>query len=532
MILAQIGADASLHAADWAVIGGYLVFVLWLGFWIGRKHEGAEDYFLAGRSMTWLFIGVSLFASNISSTTLIGLAGDAYSTGIAVFNYEWMASVVLVFFASFLLPALLRSKVYTLPEFLGLRFGMGVRRYFSGLTLFLNIVVDTAGSLYAGGVVLKLLFPDVDLGMIIAALAIFAGIYTMAGGLAAVIYTDFVQTLFLLVGACVISWIAFGRVGGWEGMTEGLSHDRLSLIRPADDASVPWPGLLFGVPILGFYFWCTNQFMAQRALSAKSLDHGRGGLLVAAALKLPVLFIMVLPGTMAIHLYPELPRPDLVYPTLMFDLLPTGLLGLCLAGFIAALMSQIDSTLNAASTLVTMDFIRPLRPQLTQIGLMRVGRIATVAFMALAAFWAPEIDRFESLFKYLQQVLAYTIPPVVVLFFAAMFSARANHAGAMACMIAGTLSGAVLFVLNVVLEKTHIHFLYVAPIGCLVAWTALLIGNRLGTAPPTEDLPTRWTPDAFRAESASLASSPWHRNYRIWSIVLLIVTALLVWVFR
>ena len=373
MTVAGNEVDASLAPFDYGLIGGYLLFVILLGVWVGRRHKDAEDYFLAGRSMTWVFVGVSLFASNISSTTMIGLAGDAYATGIGVFNYEWMASIVLVFFAIFLLPFLLRSKVYTLPEFLGLRFGGFSRKYFAVLTLFLNIVVDTAGSLYAGGIIMRLVFPEIDLGWIIMVLAIFAGLYTMVGGLAAVIYTDFVQTVFLLVGAVVVSWIAFGKVGGWEGMTAGLGPERLSLIRPADDGAMPWPGLLLGVPLLGFYFWCTNQFMAQRVLSAKSLEHGRGGLLLAAALKLPVLFIMVLPGTMAIQLYPGLENADLVYPTLMFDLLPTGLLGLCLAGFIAALMSQIDSTLNSASTLVTMDFVRPKFPGLDNRQLMNIG---------------------------------------------------------------------------------------------------------------------------------------------------------------
>lgn len=524
-------AEPALHAADHGIILGYLLFVIALGFWIGRRHHDADDYFLAGRSMSWLFVGVSLFASNISSTTLVGLAGDAYATGIAVFNYEWMASVVLVFFAIFLLPFLLRSGVYTLPEFLGLRFGDGVRRYFSALTLFLNIVVDTAGSLYAGGIILRLVFPGIDLGWVILALALFAGVYTMAGGLAAVIYTDFIQTVFLLVGAVVVSWIAFDKVGGWEGMTAGLPAERLSLIRPADSDSVPWPGLLFGVPVLGFYFWCTNQFMAQRVLSARSLDHGRGGLLLAGALKLPVLFIMVLPGTMAIHLYPQLDNADLVYPTLMFDLLPTGLLGLCLAGFIAALMSQIDSTLNAASTLVTMDFVRPLRPDLDARQLMRVGRWVTFGFMLLAALWAPEIERFTSLFRYLQQVLAYTIPPVVVLFFAAIFSRRSNHVGAYACLIGGTAAGAVMFVLNAVLGLTAIHFLYVAPIGCVVSLMALLAGNHFGPAEGAGS-PIRWTPEFFREETHALHARPWFRNYRVWSLVLLVLTAALVVWFR
>ncbi|MGF1450492.1 MAG: sodium:solute symporter [Opitutales bacterium] len=541
-MLAQIPIDAELTALDIAIIAGYLAFVIGLGLWLGRKHKGAEDYFLAGRSMTWIFVGVSLFASNISSSTLTGLAAAAYSSGIAVFNYEWVAALVLVFFAVFLLPFLLRAKVFTLPEYLGLRYGPVSRKYFSALTLFLNIVVDTAGSLYAGGIVLRILFPETDLGILIAVLAVLAGIYTLAGGLAAVIYTDFIQTVFLLIGAVVITVVGYHEVGGWEGMTQGLEPGSLSLIQPIGDPSMPWPGLLLGVPILGFYFWCTNQFMAQRILSAKNLEHGRAGALLAGALKLPVLFIMVLPGTMAIHLYDSLPNPDLVYPTLMFDLLPVGLLGLCLAGFIAALMSQIDSTLNAASTLVTMDFVRPWKPEFSSKTLMGIGRIITGVFMVLAALWAPQIERFENLFMYLQQVLAFSVPPIVGLYLGGIFSRTVNAHGARLALLVGTLTGLLLFGFVVAeqwlisneqpvpdwLDAVALMHLYAAPLILAVSLAALWVGSRRGQPPTEEQLKSCWTPQFFREESKELADVPWHRNYRVWSVLLLIVTAVLV----
>jgi len=312
----------SLAPVDLIVIAVYFVFVIWLGISLGKKHDSAEDYFLAGRSMIWPFIGISLFASNISSTTLIGLAGDAYSTGICVFNYEWFAVVILIIFAIFFLPFILQARIFTMPEFLEKRFDGRARTYFSVLTLFLNIVVDTAGSLYAGGLMLKLIFPEIPMWQTITILAVVAGVYTIAGGLAAVIYTDAAQTILLLIGAVTVTFMALDKIGGWGNVTDVIPGDMLSLIRPLDDPSVPWLGLITGVPLLGFYFWCTNQFMVQRVLSAKNLEHGRWGSLLAGLLKLPVLFIMVLPGTMAILLYPDLPKPDLVYPTLMFDLLP------------------------------------------------------------------------------------------------------------------------------------------------------------------------------------------------------------------
>jgi len=520
--------DYTLAPLDLALIGLYGLVVLWIGWRLAGKHQSAEDYFLAGRGMLWPLIGISLFASNISSTTLIGLAGEAYRTGISVFNYEWMASVVLVFFAIFILPFVLRSQVFTLPEFLERRYDGRIRTYFSALTLFLNIIVDTAGSLFAGGLLLKLVFPELDMGVTIAILAIAAGLYTIAGGLAAVIYTDVIQTVLLLIGAVVITVVAFDKVGGWSGMTADLDPSRLSLIRPLDDAGVPWLGLITGVPLLGFYFWCANQFMVQRVLSAKSVNHGRWGVLLAAALKLPVLFIMVLPGTIALKLYPDLARPDLVYPTLMFDLLPTGLLGLVMAGFIAALMSQIDSTLNAASTLVTMDFVHKRRPELSSASLMKVGRWVTGIFMILAALWAQQIENFASLFKYLQMVLSYTVPPICAVYFVGAFWKGANAQGAWWTVICGTIAGALLFTANEVIGLTDLHFLYVGPILFVISLTTLLLASRSDQPPRDEQIALVWTPVFYAKETQELKALPLWKNYRLWSVALLVATGILV----
>ena len=521
----------SLAPLDYGLIALYGVAVIGIGLRLAGRHHSAEDYFLAGRRMTWPLIGISLFASNISSTTLVGLAGDAYHTGISVFNYEWMAAIVLVFFAIFILPFVLNAQVYTIPEYLERRYDGRVRTYFAVLTLFLNIIVDTAGSLFAGGLLLKLIFPDLDIGVTIAVLAVVAGLYTIAGGLAAVIYTDAIQTVLLLLGAVVITVVAYDKVGGWSAMTAGLDPGRLSLIRPLDDPGVPWLGLVLGVPLLGFYFWCANQFMVQRVLSARSVEDGRRGVLLAGLLKLPVLFIMVLPGTMAIHLYPDLPRPDLVYPTLMFDLLPAGLLGLVLAGFVAALMSQIDSTLNAASTLVTMDFVHRYRPGLGSEALMKVGRWVTGLFMLLAALWAPQIEHFPSLFKYLQMVLSYTVPPIVAIYLVGTFWTGANARGAWATVVVGTAAGGVLFLLNGILGLIDLHFLYVGPVLLVISWATLWAASRGGPPPRPEQLALVWTPAFYRRESAALRGTPRWANYRWLSAVLLALTLGLVALF-
>ncbi len=529
-------AAFTLSRVDLLILILYFVFILWLGLRFVKAHENAEEYFLAGRRMTWPFIGISLFASNISSTTLLGLSGAAYSHGISIYNYEWMASIILVFFAIFFLPLYLNSRVFTMPEFLERRFDIRSRYFLTGITLIGNIVIDTAGSLFAGGIVLKLIFPEIPMEYTIGGLALMAGLYTIAGGLAAVIYTDAVQTVLILLGSILISVAGLNKVGGWNAVTQVTPPEMLSLIRPIDDTSVPWTGLVFGVSILGFYFWCNNQFMVQRVLSAKNLNHGRWGVLFAALLKLPVLFIMVFPGTMARVLYPDLTDSNMVFPVLAFDLLPIGVVGLVIAGLLAAIMSSIDSTLNSASTLVTMDFVAKLRPDFTSERLMWVGRVTTFIFMALAAFWAPQIANFESLFGYLQRILAYLSSPVVAVFLLGVFWKRANSQGAFWGLLSGLVVSIFLFYfneINLIIWKKPIHFLHIAPL--LFGISAfVIIFVSLSTPPPLPHKTQQylWTKKTWTLDSMELLNTPWYQNYRILSVILIFFTTAVVFIFR
>jgi len=540
--------QADLSAWDYAILAAYAAAMIVVGYLASRKGGGTSEYFLAGRSMNWFMIGFALFASNISSTTLVGLAGDAYATGISVYNYEWMAGVVLAFFAIFILPMVLRSQVYTMPEYLERRFDRRARTLFAILTLFLNIVVDTAASLYAGSLLLEFVFPNLAFWQIVAALAAITGVYTILGGFAAVMVTEVIQAIILLLGSVLISYFALRQVdGGWAAVVAATPPEKLSLIRPLSDPSLPWLGLVTGVPLLGFYFWCTNQFMAQRMLSARTLADARGGAVLAGLLKLPVLFIMVLPGTIAVFLFPNLDRPDLVFPALMFDLLPTGLLGLALAGFLAALMSSIASTLNSASTLVIMDFVRPNVSGLSDRRLTQFGRIATFVFMTLAMLWAPQIASFDSLFKYLQQILSYTVGPVVALFLLGSFWPRANAAGAFWALTLGFAGGFVFFLLNVLIPGlaeqfpanaalqrldaavgVNVHFLYVGPI-LLAVSAAVLIGASLATAPPDRAgiEAFLWKPSL----SAPDRQGAWWSDYRYQAAGLMALTALILLAF-
>lgn len=524
----------TLSLIDGGVILGYVLVVLAIGFHFARRRAGAEDYFLAGRRLGWLVIGVSLFASNISSTTLVGLAGSAYDTGISISNYEWMATITLVFFAIFFIPYYLRARVYTMPEFLERRYRPACRYYFSALTILGNVFIDTAGTLYAGALVVHAFFPNIPLWELGFILALVAGVYTTAGGLAAVVYTDLIQGIILLIGAASVTFLALERVGSWEAVVAHTPPEMLSVIRPLDDATMPWLGTLIGVPVLGFYFWCTNQFIVQRVLAARNIRQARWGALLAGLLKLPVLFIMVFPGIIARQLYPHLARPDLVFPTLVGDILPIGMKGLVLAGFIAAIMSSLDSTLNSASTLITMDFVSARRPAISDERLASIGRLTTIMFMLISALWVPVVARASTLFEYLQSSLAYLFPPVVAVFLLGLFWKRANGTGALIGMIIGHGVAIATFLLDRFTDwLPSVHFLILAGL-FLVVTAAVIVVISLWTPPPPEERIRSFTWSAARMADAvdDLPAVPWHQDYRWQSLALLLLTGWLVWTYR
>ncbi len=544
-----------LAAPDLVMVLLYVVFIVALGFYFARRTETTDDYFLAGRSLTWWLIGFSLFASNVSSSTLVGLSSSAFSSGISVYNYEWMAALVLIVFLVFFLPFYLKTRVYTMPEFLERRFDQRSRYYFSALLVMMNITIDTAAALYAGALVVQIIYPQIPLWQSVVVLGFLAGVYTVAGGLKAVVYTDAVQAVLLLIGALLVAVLSFNAIGGsWADVVAVVPPEDLSIVRPASDPVLPWPGLLTGVFLLGFYFWGTNQFMVQRALAAKDLNHGRSGALFAGLLKLPIIFIMVLPGIFGRLLYPASEYPalaensDLIFPTLMFDLLPVGIRGLIITALVAAIMSSVDSTLNSASTLVTMDFIKKLKPHTPNHTLVIAGRIVTFVFMTFAILWAPQIIKFPNIWTYLQQMLAYLAPPIVACFFAGVFWKRANGHGAVAALVVGHLSAAIIFGLalsQMIIVQTQaltpeqaqmaasgtpvIHFLYLAPI-LLVISLGAMVAVSLATDRPDEEVvrTLTWSPALLAAEAPALAALPWYKNYRYQSAAMLVLIAMFV----
>jgi len=488
--------SGSLGVVDWVFVGAYVLIVFGIGVWATRRSETSDDYFLAGRSVPWLVTGLSLFATNMSGSTLVGLAGGAYQMGLAVYNYEWTAVVALLALILFFLPVYRRLEITTAPEFLEHRFDVRTRQWFSALALVGNVVIDMAGTLYAGALFITVLLPGLSLPACVAILALMAGTYAIAGGLRAAVYTDLLQGTLLLIGAGCVAGAAYGAVGGWAAVEAATAAEARRLILPMSSTVLPWPGLMTGLVLLGVYYWCINQVIVQRALAARSLTEARYGALFAGALKLPVLFLMVMPGLFALVLYPQLGNPDLVFPRLALDLLPVGVRGVILVAFIAAVVSSVDSILNSASALVTMDFYATLRPQASEQRLVLVGRIVAASVLLLGAVIAPQIREFSSLWTYLQSALSYLVPPIVAVFVGGLFSRRINRKGAFWALALGSGLGLGLLVL-----QPSLHFLYVAALLFVVS-TGVMTGVSYATAPPP---PQKVEASLWRASDAHVS---------------------------
>ncbi|WOI55828.1 sodium:solute symporter [Palleronia sp. LCG004] len=437
----------AITGLDLGVIAAYFGLIILIGIWVSRKTKSGDDLFLAGRSLGWAAIGFSLFASNISSSTLIGLTGSAYTTGIAPSAYEWLAGIPLLLMAFIFAPIFLKSRISTTPEYLERRYSRRTRLYFSALTIFFTIVVDCAGGLYAGGLVLNTFFPNVPLWASAMAIGLFAGIYTAAGGLKAVVYTDVMQAIVLIGGSAILAFMMFSQLDySFAAIRESVPNENhLSMVLPLDDETLPWPGLFFGVALLGFWYWVTNQYIVQRILGARSLPDAQWGAILGGLLKIAPLFIMVFPGAMATALLPDIETADRVFPIMITQLLPAGLTGLVLAGLIAAIMSSVDSTLNSSSTLLIHDFVTKPDREIEPGKARRWGTYATLGFMVFAIVWAPLIQFAGGLWDYLQQMFSVLVPPLVVLFVMGAVSRFGTEKGGFYTLVFGHVLGAILF---------------------------------------------------------------------------------------
>lgn len=512
-----------MHIIDLGLILAYFIFIIGITVVVMRQTKTGEDLFLAGRTLGWGVIGFSLFASNISSTTLIGLAGAAFDGGIAISNYEWMAGIVLVFMSFFVIPVFLTKQITTVPEYLDHRYNKFCRKYFSALTIIMSIVVDAAGGIFAGALVLQIFFPEISLFSTCIAIAIFAGLYTAAGGLKAVVYTDVLQAIILLIGSCAITYYVFAEYDfSWGNVKSAVPYDHLSLIRPIDDPMLPWLGTLIGVPILGFWYWATNQYITQRILGARDLDHARWGANLAGFLKILPLFIMVLPGAMAFGIYENVENPDQIFPMLINDYLPVGLKGIVIAGLFAAIMSTIDSTLNSASTLIIKDFVEGEGKDISPERLRKLGRWTTIILMAIAAIWAPNIIHFEGLFAYLQQAFAVVVPPVVAIFILGLFWRGATGTAATITLLVGHIIGIIFFILGQ-MDIWTLHFTITVGLVTALCFLLMFIISLKTTHDDVEELNVVWT----RKLSMPPSDISYYKDYRIQAGIVLILTLIM-----
>jgi solute:Na+ symporter, SSS family len=522
--------DFDLAPLDLAIIAAYAVMIVGIGFWVGRNKKDSDDFFLAGRGMVWPMVGFALIAANFSGTQYLGLAGAGYEEGIAVWNYEWLATLVLLVFALLILPIYLQSKISTVPEFLERRYDRRSRYTFSGFNVLTGMLIDSAGAMFAGALVLQLLFPDVPLGVHIAVIALLGGAYVILGGLQAVMITDTIQGVLLFGAAGAIFISIFANFDfDWAVLPELAPEGGWTVAPPADDEFLPWPGIFTGAIWLGFYVWVTNHMIVQKVLAAKNLDHGRWGALFAGGMQLPLLVLLIFPGILATGVWEELPDPDMAWPAMVFEFLPVGARGLVIAALIAALMSTLDSVLNGASSLVVNDFVKPHSSNLSERQLLMIGRGLVALFMVLAALWAPVITTFDTLVEYFQSFLGYVTMPLVVVLLGGIFWKRATAAAAFWTFAGVGPLGLAAFFATEIFELVDLQFLYGT--GIMVA-LSLIVFVAISLATPAPDAASIeevvFDRGTWRAESEELAGKPWYANHRWLALGLFVLTVAVV----
>ena len=438
-----------LSGADWAIVAGYFLAVFAFAFWPTRERrprKESEEYFLAGRNIGWVVIGASIFAANIGSDHVIGLAGSGAAGQMPAAQFEIIGSITLLILGWLFVPFYLKSGVFTMPEFLERRYSSGTRMYLAIVSVIGYVLTKISVTIVAGGIVFETLM-GVNFWTGAIVIVIVTGIYTIAGGLRAVLYTDVVQAVLIIGGSVIITVIGLQRIGGWSALRSTVEPAAFNLWRSTSDPHFPWTGLVFGTTILGIWYWCTDQFIVQRTLAARSIDAARKGTIFAAYLKQLPLFIFVLPGIIAYALMRQgalhYDRPDQSLPVLIGELLPSGLKGLVLAGLLASLMSSLSAVFNSCSTIVTMDLYRHIAPNSSEHRLVVVGQVVTGIMVLLSLAWIPFMGVISSgLYTYIQSVQSYISPPIAAVFLVGVLWWRANARGAMAALLVGFVVGA------------------------------------------------------------------------------------------
>ena len=538
--------NAFLGTLDWIFLVLYMLVIAGISIWSIRKSKDSPtDYFLANRNLGWWVIGASILASNVGSEHIVGLAGEAARSGTPMGHYELHSYIVLILGWVFV-PFYMRSNVYTMPEFLEKRFNAKARRLLSIIQLLSYVIAKASVTIFAGALVFNQ-FLGVGFWEGAIILVVVTGVYTVFGGLHAVMYTEAIQAFVLLIGSAVLLYFGLEKVGGWSGMIAAVPPEKLNMFRPLSDPEFPWLGILFASPIVGLWYWCTDQHIVQRCLAGRNEREARRGTIFAAYLKLLPFFIFLIPGLIAyvLHERGELILPlnadgqtdyNAAFPAMVEQIMPMGLRGLLAGGLLAALMASLASVYNACSTLFTMDIYQKMKPHASGKELVRVGRIATGVVVLLGMIWIPMMGRISSsLYNYLQSVQSYLAPPIAAVFLLGVFFKRLNAKGAYSAMVIGFIIGLIKLSLElfqkdlsgVLYDFATINFLYFCIYLFLFSVVVMVVVSLL-TPKPDEDHIKGLTFATTVAEDRAASRASWNK----WDVILsLIVVAFIVAVF-
>lgn len=546
-----------LKSLDLSITILYILGILAIGLWAGISHRrkskanAAGEYFLAGKTLKWPAIGLALFATNISTVHLVSLAQSGFDSGLLNGNFEWMAAFTLILLSLFFVPFYIKSGVATLPDFLEKRYDRSSRDWLAVISVVSAIIIHIAFSMLAGGIVLKTLF-GLNMYVSVIVICVITAIYTIIGGLKAVVVTESIQTVVLLTGAFIISYAAFNKMGGWESMTDVLKSkgemDKLSMLRPHGDSSgMPWYTVFLGYPILGIWYWCADQTIVQRVLGAKDENHARVGPLFCGFIKILPVFIFVLPGLFAYtlvqsgHLDVSSLGVDAkgnvnskgIYTLMITQLLPSGLIGVLVAALLSGLMSQVSGALNSISTLVSYDMYQRYRPEASDKQLIRIGKIAAGIALVFSLGLLPLLNQYESIFSGINDIIAHIAPPITCVFLLGVFWKGASAQSAKLTLWIGSVLGVVVFAINKLFPETligHIPFMMMA---FYLFCTCVIIQVSFSYIYPgqhTEESSQLY----WKSPLEPLQGPAWKGlgNYKVLSGLLLLVTGVLYYIFR
>jgi len=445
-----------ISSIDLVIIILYFLIIISVGIYISyrqRRIDSSEGFFLAGRSLSWVLVGTSLFAANISTIHMVGLAAQGFKDGLVWGNFEWMAAFLLIVLGLIFAPFYFKSKISTLPEFLEKRYSPEARSFLAFMAIVSALFMHIGVSLYAGAVVFENFF-GVDMWTSILVISSVTIIYTALGGLKAVVITETIQTAILIIGATIMAYIAFEKLSDYgiysmEDLESALKPHQLSMIQSHKGSPLPWHHVLLGYPVLGLYYWCADQTIVQKVLGAKTLNDAQSGPIFAGFIKILPVFIMVFPGVIAYVLFKDqIQDPNDTLPVIITQLLPVGLKGLISAALLAALMSTIAAALNSSGTLVSIDIVKRIYPGTSDKKLTMIGRITMLVVILSAIAWSPLIARFPSIFEAINSLLAVLSPPIATVFIIGVFWKRGNKEAGLWTLIFGFIIGAFTFILD------------------------------------------------------------------------------------